>query len=89
MQMKFISTCGQVNNIDISLKTTTIIKIFSETNILVYEQVLIIDMFPASYGSLDMGLTSESQLIKRSSHLISYDSVWYKFSAGVLFIPVL
>ena len=31
-----------------------------------------------------MGLTSESQLTKRSSHFISNDPVWYKFSAGAL-----
>ena len=33
MQMKFMSTYVQVNNIDISLTTTKIVKIFSETNI--------------------------------------------------------
>ena len=34
MQMKFINTCGnQVNNIDITLTTTKIVKMFSDTNI--------------------------------------------------------
>ena len=34
MQMQFVSTCGnQVNNIDISLTTTEIVKIFSDTNL--------------------------------------------------------
>ena len=84
MQMKFISTCGnQVNNIDISLQPRKLSKSLVTPTCSLYVQILITDRLLASRGSLDMGLTSELQLVKRLSRFISYDPVWYKFSTPV------
>ena len=89
MQMKFQSSCGnQVNDIDINLTTTKMSKTLVIPTVSMYMQVLIFDMLPGSHSSFYMGLTSELQLVKRSSHVISHDPVRYKLSVGTEFMTI-
>ena len=89
MQMKFISTYGQVNNIDISLTTTEIVKIVSETNTFGIwagtNKWHVTGIARLTWYGINIRITTDKTFIT----FISYDPVWYKFSAGALFIPVL